>query len=368
MRLALTALLMVAATTQAPAAASAQTTAPVPAAERRAAVLAFLQARMAKDQIPGLQIAVVQGGRIVLNEALGMANLENGIKVTPGSRFSINSATKSFTGVAAMQLVEAGKLDLDAPISRYLADLPAAWQPIPVRHLLSHQSGLPDIVDGQGVIGSTEAEAWAAVTAKQMDAPDGSRFAYNQTNYALLGRIISQQAGTGFADFFQQRQFAPAGMGRTLLGDSNDIIPGRAPSYSFYRSLRGGTEIKGTVLGHWRDEFPPFMRTGAGIVTTATDMANWLVALDQGRLMKPETRTRMWQRDTLKDGKPGEWAMGWPVLESRGRRIVAGIGGARSAFYIYPDQGLSIVVLTNLAAANPQRFIDDVAQIYLGSP
>lgn len=368
MRLALMALLIAAASVTVPAAPAVAAAAPLPEAERRAAVLAFLQARMAKDQIPGLQIAVVQEGRIILNEALGMANLENGIKVTPDSRFSINSATKSFTGVAALQLVEAGKLDLDAPIGRYLADLPAAWRPIPVRHLLSHQSGLPDIVDGQGVIGSNEAEAWAAVTAKPVDAADGNRFAYNQTNYALLGRIISQQAGIGFADFFQQRQFTPAGMGRTLLGDSNDIIPGRAPSYSFYRSLRGGNEIKGNVLGHWRDEFPPFMRTGAGLISTATDMANWLVALDQGRLLKPETRTRMWQRDSLNDGKPGEWAMGWPVLESRGRRIVAGIGGARSAFFIYPDQGLSIVVLTNLGAANPQRFIDDLATIYLGSP
>jgi CubicO group peptidase (beta-lactamase class C family) len=352
-----------------PARMVAAATAPVPEAQRRAAILALLQARMAKDQIPGLQIAVVQNGRIVLNEVLGQANLEHGIAVTLESRFSINSATKSFTGVAALQLVEAGKLDLDAPISRYLADLPAAWTAIPVRHLLSHQSGLPDIVDDEGIIGDgTEAGAWAAVQAKPVEAPGGSRFAYNQTNYALLGRIISQQAGMNFSDFFQQRQFTPAGMGRTLLGDSNDIIPGRAPAYSFYRHVRGKGDAKGTVLGHWRDEFPPFMRTGAGIITSATDMANWLIALDQGRLLQPKTRALMWQRDQLKDGKPGEWAMGWPVLESRGRRILAGIGGARSAFFVYPDQRLGIVVLTNLGAGNPQRFIDDVAQIYLGSP
>lgn len=368
MRLALMTLLIAAAATLAPVTASAQTTAALPVEQRRAAVLALLQDKIAKEQIPGLQIAVVQNGRIVLNEALGVANIENDIKVTPDSRFSINSATKSFTGVAIMQLAQAGRVDLDAPIGRYLADLPAAWRPVPVRHLLSHQSGLPDIIDGQGVIGSNESEAWAAVTAKPLDAPDGSRFAYNQTNYALLGRIISQQSGTSFAEFFQKHQFAPAGMDRTLLGDSTDIIKGRAQAYSFYRSLRGGNEIKGSVLGHWRDDFPPFMRTGAGIITTATDMANWLVALDQGKLMTPATRNRMWQRDQLNDGQPGEWSMGWPVLQSRGRRIVAGMGGARSAFFIYPDHGLSIVVLTNLAAANPQRFIDDVALIYLGTP
>lgn len=350
-------------------AARAQTpasAAPDPA--RNAAAINLLTARMANDHIPGLQIAVVKDGRILLNAALGMSNLEQGSKVTPETRFSINSATKSFTGVAVMQLVEAGRLDLDAPIGRYLPDLPPAWATIPLHQLLSHQSGLPDIIDGDWVIAASEAQAWRQVMAKPPEAAVGARFAYNQTNYALLGRIIAAQTGGGFPAFFQQRQFGPAGMARTLLGDSDDIIPGRAQSYSFYRQLRGGTEIKGDVLGHWRDMFPPFMRTGAGIVTTATDMAGWLIALQDGRLMAPATRARMWQRDRLADGKPGEWAMGWPVLESRQRRILAGIGGARSAFFVYPDHGLAIVVLTNLAGANPQRFIDDIADLYLGPP
>jgi CubicO group peptidase (beta-lactamase class C family) len=371
MRAQLIALLLGSVALTSPAVAAAAADA-VATPEPRAAALALIRERMATLQIPGLQIAVVHKGRIVLNEALGTANLEHGIPVTPETGFSINSATKSFTGVAAMQLVEAGKLDLDAPISRYLADLPPAWAAIPVKHLLSHQSGLPDIVDDDGVIGGTEAQAWAAVTSLPVAAADGSRFAYNQTNYVLLGRIISQQAGMDFTAYFQQRQFAAAGMGRTSLGDSNDIIPGRAPSYSFYRHLRGaggkpGSDVKGSILGHWRDEFPPFMRTGAGIITTATDMANWLLALDQGRLIKAQTRARMWQPDRLNDGTEGEWAMGWPVFESRKRRILAGIGGARSAFFIYPDHELAIVVLTNLAASNPQRFMDDVAQLYLGS-
>ncbi len=349
-----------------PAAAQPAVAAAATDPSRRAAVLEFLAARMAKDKIPGLQIAVVQDGRIILNEALGLANLEHGIKVTPETRFSINSATKSFAGVAVMQLVEAGVLALDAPIGTYLPDLPPAWAAIPLHQLLSHQSGLPDMVDDEGVIGASEAEAWAAVMAKPLEAPVGSRFAYNQTNYALLGRIIAARAGMGFAAHFQQRQFGPAGMARTLLGDSDDIIPGRAQSYSFYRHVRGKGDIKGSVLGHWRDEFPPFMRAGAGIVSTATDLANWLIALNNGQLLKPETRARMWQADRLADGRLGEWAMGWPVLESRQRRILAGIGGARSAFFVYPDQGLAIVVLTNLAAANPQRFVDDIAALYLG--
>lgn len=350
---------------------SAAPTPPVAVPEQREAVLTLIRARMAALQIPGLQIAVVRDGRIVLNEALGAANLEHGVPVTPTMRFSINSATKSFTGVAALQLVEAGKLDLDAPIGRYLGDLPAAWAAIPVHHLLSHQSGLPDIVEESGdpIGGSGEAEAWAAVRARPIEAAPGARFAYNQTNYALLARIIAAQSGMAFPDFVAQRQFVPAGMARAIFADSDDIVPGRAQNYSFYRQLRGQGNIKGTVLGHWADRFPPFLRAGAGIMTTATDMANWLLALEKGALLKqPASRARLWQADRLNDGTPGEWALGWPVIRAAPRRIVGGIGGARAAFFVYPDDGLAIIVLTNLAAANPQRFVDEIAQIYLGRP
>jgi CubicO group peptidase (beta-lactamase class C family) len=109
---------------------------------------AYLKSEMQKRKIPGLQIAIVRGGRIVMQGAYGIANLENSVPVTRQTVFSINSATKSFTGVAIMQLVEAGKVDLDAPVSRYLDGLPTAWQTVKIRQLLSHTSGIPNIMDG----------------------------------------------------------------------------------------------------------------------------------------------------------------------------------------------------------------------------
>jgi CubicO group peptidase (beta-lactamase class C family) len=117
--------------------------APATAADRQADAL--LTAYMRTMGIPGLQLAVVRDGRVVAQRAYGRASLEFEVPVTHDPIFSINSVTKAFTGVAAMRLVETGQLALDAPIARYVDDLPAAWQPIPVRQLLTHMSGLPDL-------------------------------------------------------------------------------------------------------------------------------------------------------------------------------------------------------------------------------
>src|SRR5215510_3756511 len=129
----------------------------------------YLRSQMQKRRIPGLQIAVVRHGKIVKLSAYGLANVQDSIPTTNQTLFTINSITKAFTGVAMMQLVEAGKLDLAAPISRYLDNLPAAWQAVTIRQLLTHTSGLPSIYDDNDRIVSDGGEA--AVWAKLQTMP-----------------------------------------------------------------------------------------------------------------------------------------------------------------------------------------------------
>ena len=94
----------------------------------------FLESEMRENRIPGMQIAVIQHGKIVLSRAFGIGNIQDSIAVTKHSVFSINSCTKAFTGVAIMQLVEDGMLDIAAPVSQYLDGLPKPWQTISIRH------------------------------------------------------------------------------------------------------------------------------------------------------------------------------------------------------------------------------------------
>jgi len=319
---------------------------------------------MQDERIPGLQVAVVKDGQVVLSEAFGLANVENGIAATRSTRFPLNSATKAFTGVAAAQLAQQGRLDLDAPLARYLDALPPAWQSIRVRQLLAHTSGLPDILDERGLLGGgTESQAWQAVTERPMDAAPGQRFAYNQTNYLLLARIIARQSGMPYERFLASSQFGTVGMDRTTFGDSYDLVPDAATMYSL---APRATEAADTPprLSHWFYDMPPSLWAGGGILTTADDTARWLAALIDGRLLAEPSRTRMWTAEPLADGRAGPWAAGWPVLQAAPDRQVAGIGGARSAFIVFPDRGVAVVVLTNLVGANPQRLIPRIADLY----
>ncbi len=327
----------------------------------------YLHAKMARKRIPGMQVAVVRQGSIVFSAAYGSANLQDGVAVTPQSVFSINSATKTFTGVAILQLAEAGKLELDAPISRYLDGLPAAWQAISVRQLLNHTSGLPDVLvppraQGTGTLvgGGSEDEAWKAVQALPMDFPTGTAYRYNQTNYVLLGKIIDRLSGQPFTTFIAERQFKPAGMRAAGFGDSRDVTPNRAQPYRYAAGASNDAPLQ-----HAFDEFPMFLRTGAGINATAVDVANWLIALQDGRLLARDRLQDLWTPGHFNDGRPTSWASGWPTVAREDHPAVAGIGGRRSAFYVYPQDDLAVVVLTNLAGANPEEFIDEIASFWI---
>ena len=328
----------------------------------------FIRKTMQQQRIPGLQIAVVKDGTIVLSESLGLANVENRVPATRTTLFPLNSATKSFTGVAMMQLAEAGLVDLEAPVSTYLAGLPEAWQRVRIRQLLAHTSGLPDILDEQGLMGGgSEQDAWKAIRLLPMDAPVGDRFAYNQTNYALLAQVIEKQTGMPYEDYVAKRQFAVAGMPSSTFGDSYDLVANAATMYSYFPRK---TDAKGDEerLSHWFYDMPHGLWSGGGILTTADEVARWMIALTDGRLINAENVRDMWKPETLNSGANGSWAAGWPVLATSPRRQVAGMGGARAAFIVYPDDRLAIIVLTNLVGANPQNFIPEIAGFYTSSP
>jgi CubicO group peptidase (beta-lactamase class C family) len=327
---------------------------------------ALLKARMAEQHIPALQVAVVVHGRIVMSEAYGVADIEQKIAASRQTLFPLNSATKSFTGVTIMQLVEAGKVDLEAPISRYLDGLPEKWRTIRIRQLLAHSSGLPNIVDESGLIrGASDAEAWAKVQTLPMDGETGTGFAYNQTNYVLLGRLIEKVSGRPFEQFLTERQFTPAALPAARFGDGYDLVPGRADVYIRQHAGRGAGLADKDALYHWIDEIPVSTRAGAGLYLTADDVAQWIIALQGGRLLSPASLARMWQPDVLNDGTANIWAMGWPILAGTKRRAVGGIGGGRSTFFVYPDEGVAVIVMTNLVGANPQNMIDTIAGHYI---
>ena len=318
-----------------------------------AQVETLVQREMRERRIPGVQVAVVKDGKIVLSKSFGT--------VTNETIFPIYSCTKAFTGVAIMQLVEEGKVDLSAPVSRYLDGLPTAWQQITIKQLLTHVSGLPNILNlldpkTYGLPqGTNEEQIWTRLKSMPVKSPPGERFSYNQTNYYLLGKVIEKLTRKPFTQVFNERQFQLAGLQSTGFGDSRDAIPNVTPTYRY---------VNEKLVKDYA-EFPLFRRTASGMNSSAEDLARWIIALQHGKLLKTKSALEtLWTAGTFKNKEPTLWAIGWMAKPRPRHRAVAATGGSRAAFFVYPEDDLAVIVLTNLAGAYPEEFIDELAGYY----
>jgi len=321
----------------------------------------LIQREMRERRIPGVQVAVVKDGKIVLLKSFGTADIQRSLPVTNKTVFPIYSCTKAFTGVAIMQLVEDGKIDLSASVSRYLDGLPPAWQKITIRQLLTHVSGLPNILNVLDPVtyglphGMNEEQLWTKLKSLPVNSPPGERFSYNQTNYYLLGKVIEKVTGKPFTQVFNERQFQIAGLQSTGFGDSRDVIPNLTPTYRY---------VNEKLVKDYA-EFPPFRRTASGMNSTAEDLARWIIALQHGKLLRTKSALEtLWTAGTFNNGQPTLWANGWMAKPRPKHRAVAATGGSRAAFFVYPADDFAVIVLTNLAGAYPEDFIDELAGYY----
>lgn len=329
----------------------------------------YLGMQMRRLQIPGLAVAVLKDGHIVLERHYGTASVEFGVPVSGDTVFAINSVTKAFTGVAAMRLVEQGRLDLSAPVGRYLADLPEAWRSITIRQLLSHMSGLPDIMRAP-TVETDAAAAWAWVLTQETRFPAGDRFNYCQTNYTLIQRVVNQLEGRAPEAPLAQEQLMVAGTTATRYGDAYTVIGNRAPTY---RWTLGGPMIAGyqaaasttpATLTATSERFLPFRRASSGMNSTVGDMARWLTALQDGRMLGEASLETLWTPVAFNDGQKGQWGLGWQVLTRGTHRAVGMTGGGRAAVFLYPDDGVGVVILTNLTGSFPEDMVDKIAALY----
>ncbi len=336
---------------------------------------AFLKKQMYVRHIPGMQVAIVRHRAVVWLHNYGLSSIQHHAPVRPESVFSINSATKAFTGVAILQLQEMGKIALDDGIERYLNDIPAAWGHLTVRQLLTHTAGLPDMLDASGELrgNGREQAAWEEVTRLPLVSEPGDEFDYNQTGYMLLGRIISRLTGQSFTDFIAERQFKPAHMTVTRFADSADVIENSAGAYMRTQAAAdGAAPPDGWVVEF--DRFPIFLRPAGGIVSTAEDLARWVVALQSGVLLKRAVSLReLWAPVILNNGGLGGfnvaglngYALGWSAIVRERHPAVAADGGARAAVFVYPQDDFAIVVLTNMQGSKPEEFMETLASLYM---
>lgn len=313
---------------------------------------------------PGAALAVVKDGVIIYERGYGMASLEDDLVMTPRKVFDIGSTSKQFTATCLAMLVREGKVGLEDDIRKYLPEMPFYGKVITVSHLIHHTSGLRDynaLLELSGFRADadspTDEEAYEVICRqKRTNYLPGSEYSYTNTGFYLMSEIVKRVSGTSLNAFAQERIFKPLGMSHTLYQDDhNQVIKHRARGYE-----RAGDGFR-INMSNW-DE------TGDGnVYTTVEDLALWDKAFITNALGK-DLMDMLHTRGVLNDGKTIDYAFGLMHGEHKGLRVVEHGGawaGYRAGFVRFPDQGLTVICLANLADMNPSGLCMKVADIYL---
>lgn len=334
------------------------TRAKVPAASAaRDTVDRFVAAEMARKHIPGVSIAVVRAGKVVTARGYGVGDLENGVPVTPTTAFKIGSVSKQFLASGIMLLAQDGKLGVDDPVSKYYPNAPASWSGITLRHLLTHTSGV--LREGPAFDPlQVQADSMVVRSAfeRPLDYPTGSKYQYCNVCYFTLADIIARVSGKPWDVFLAERVFRPLGMTATRTTTVTDLVPHRARGYT------------------WRDSAyvnaPEYLalRPSGAFLSTVLDLAKWDAALYGDRVLTTASRQAMWTPTPLTDGKTSGYGFGWTLDSLDGRWHVhhgGSLPGFRAELARFPNDSLTVIVLTNADDARPDQIATGIARIYL---
>lgn len=367
------------------AAAASATPAPPQLATATAAQAALAEtARGTADrllragQVPGAQIAVVRAGRLVEQFGYGKASVQLNVPMSESVRFELASVTKVFSGVALLRLEQEGRLRLDDPVSRYVPNLPPAWQNVRLSELAAHTSGLPDVIDDPNrplsaeELRRTEEQALSQAEKRAPESPPGVAFKYDQTNYLLIKKVIARASGREFHDFMREAVFAGV-MPDVVWGDGRAIVPRRVDMYT---ALNGDKIENGAALY----QYPSYLDAAGGLNATIGDMARFAIALTGGQMLRQNELARMWAPardrgghliDLSKDfGVSGTFspAIGWFIADNSGGRYPRAFmtGGSSTVMLCLPKQLTCVIVLTNLQAKDdPLHLAEAIARKYV---
>ena len=318
----------------------------------------YLRKEMQAQQIPGVALAVVRDGKIVLARGYGLANVEHQVPVKPETIFQSGSTGKQFTATAVMMLVEEGKLSLEDHITKYFPDAPESWRDITLRHLLTHTSGMTDYPpDFDMRRDYTEDELWARIKPIPLAFKPGEKWSYSNLAYVTLGILIHKVSGKFYGDFLQERVFKPLEMSTARIISEEDIIPNRAAGYRVANGQLKNQSWVSSSLNTTAD---------GALYLTVYDMAKWDAALYTEKLLKRSSLEQMWTPVKLNDGKTFPYGFGWGLGNIRGHHVIEHGGswqGFKAQISRYVDDKLTIILFANQTRANQAKLAHDVAGI-----
>jgi CubicO group peptidase (beta-lactamase class C family) len=279
------------------------------------------------------------------------------VPVTTETVFKIGSVSKPIIAMGIMSLIEEGKISLDDKVSLYLDGTPEAWKDITVRHLLSHTSGI--VREAPGFDGAKiQADSDVIKTAYPLPLGfmPGEKYEYCNVGYFSLAQIIRKVTGKPWGEFLAERIFKPFGMSATRTTVFDEIVPNRSNAYSFQNGKLSNAEV---YLA---------LRPSGAFLSTVLDLAKLEAALDGANFLKPETRKTMWTPFKFNNGTDSVYGLGWTLDAVKGKKRIhhgGSLNGFKSEFARFPDDRITVIVLTNLNEAMPSEIAARVAAFYI---
>jgi D-alanyl-D-alanine carboxypeptidase len=323
---------------------------------RADAVDDLVNAELARQQIPGLALAVMKDGKLAKSAGYGLANVAEKVPVRPETVFRIASVGKQFIATGILLLVEDGKLTLDDRLGALLDDAPPAWAPLTVRQLLSHTSGLVRESPGYlPILRQPDINVIRAAYPLPLQFTPGEKYQYSNVGYFTLAEIIRRKGGQPWPEFIAARVFRPAQLEATATTDQ----PARGPRATGYAGKEGKWTPVTDALA---------VRPSGAFHSTVLDLAKWDRVLDGDTMLKPSSRKELWTRIRLNDGSTHDYGLGWAVTAKGGRDMIRHGGsqsGFRTEYLRFPKERVTVIVLANADEAKPAVFAERVAELFL---
>ncbi|HEY5258103.1 MAG TPA: serine hydrolase domain-containing protein [Candidatus Baltobacteraceae bacterium] len=326
---------------------------------------AVMNAALARQFVPGAEVAIAENGRLVYVKGYGLRDVDDALPVDARTAFAIGSVTKQFTAAGIMLLAQRGLVDVDAPLSTYLPDAPHASE-VTLRNLLTHTSGIVGFTEQPDFslvlpTTTTPAQIVATIQNAPLAFKPGTKWEYSNTNFVLLGQVIAKLSGEPYDAFLKDRLFDPLGLHRSWFTRIEEIHPDTARGYTEFML---GMPVEHASLADWS-----WYDAAGGLTMSAADLARWDIALDAGRVVSPASFTEMTTPQRLTNGTSTNYGFGLGVGSVYGHPTV-GHDGLVSGFsaenLTFPQDRVAIVVLANSDGLADGPLIGQLSAIVYG--
>jgi len=327
-----------------------------------------------EQNLPGLSVAVGVESDVVYAEGFGLADLEEQARVTPHTRFRIGSASTMLTSAAVGLLLEQGQLKLDEKIQTYVPAFPEKQWPVTLRQLMGHLAGVRnDAGDEEDVFTSCEqtADGLKRFANEPLLFEPGTRYRYSSYGWILVSSAVEAASREPFFTFTRKQIFEPLGMIDTRVDAAAQAITDQASSYfpRFAADTRYGPQEPDKL------DYSCFAGASA-FVSTPSDLVRFGMAMNSGRLLKPETLQILQASQRTTAGEDTGYGLGWDresiTLAGQQRDLVVHDGTLRdgmvSSFIAFPDRGLVVAVVSNTSFADTASIAVKIAEVFAALP